>query len=152
ANARTGIPQVNLKDRIAALQQRNTSPSQHGLEATSSSSSVPGRIVMPGSNSLKDKIANFEKKGAVPVPRGRFGESTPVAGDSSLRKRGELYGNRVPELAKSTGEAALLVRKRTVSTHAARSYSISKPLIPTLTGNSPPLTPLQPQLTGDWAG
>lgn len=75
---------------------------------------MQGRI--PSGNSLKDKIANFERKGAVPVPRGRFGTSAPPIADGSSRKRGELYGNRVPELAKSTGQAALIVRKRTVST------------------------------------
>lgn len=153
ATSRTNIPQVNLKDRIAALQQRNASAPQPGLEpGVTTTTSVPGRIALPGASSLRDKIANFEKKGAVPVPRGRFGESAPASGEAALKKRGELYGNRVPELAKSTGEAALLVRKRTVSSHTARSYSISKPLVPTLTGNTPPLPPLQPQFTGDWAG
>ncbi|KAI0093771.1 hypothetical protein BDY19DRAFT_902507 [Irpex rosettiformis] len=153
ANSRTNIPQVNLKDRIAALQQRNASLSQPGSDI--GTPSIPGRIAMTGASSLKDKIANFERKGAVPVPRGRFGESAPATNDSLLNKRGELYGNRVPELAKSTGEAALLVRKRTVSSHTARSYSISKPLTPMLTGDAPPLPPLpplQPQRTGDWAG
>jgi hypothetical protein len=141
-----------LKDRIAALQQRNASPPQPGSDASGSTSTVTGRVAVPGAGSLRDRIANFEKKGAVPAPRGRFGESAPVTGDSHSKKRGELYGNRVPELAKPTGEAALLVRKRTVSTHTPRSLSVSKPLSPTLTGNSPPLPPLQPQLTGDWPG
>lgn len=154
ANSRTNIPQVNLKDRIAALQQRNAAPPQSGSESgVSGASSITGRTAGSGGvSSLKDKIANFERKGAVPVPRGRFGESVPAASDAPVKKRGELYGNRVPELAKSTGEAALLVRKRTVSSHTPRSYSISKPLSPTPTGNSPPLPLLQPQRTGDWTG
>ncbi|KAI0759499.1 hypothetical protein BC629DRAFT_1295403, partial [Irpex lacteus] len=107
ATSRANIPPVNLKDRIAALQQRNASPPQPGSEAAALGTPAgPGRIAMPGASSLRDKIANFERKGAVPVPRGRFGESAPATSDAPLKKRGELYGNRVPELAKSTGEAA----------------------------------------------
>ncbi|KAI0345108.1 hypothetical protein BDW22DRAFT_1418424 [Trametopsis cervina] len=152
ANTRTNMPQLNLKDRIAALQQRTASPPQNnGQDAVGNgTAATPGRLGV--GSSLKDKIASFEKKGAVPTPKGRFGEGTLMTGDTSSKRRGELYGNRVPELTKSTAEAVLMERKRTVSTHTARSYSISKPLVPTLTGNVPPLPPLQPQRTGDWAG
>lgn len=122
ATTRPPVPPVNLKDRIAALQQRNASSANHGSEAANSR--------LPGANSLKDKIANFERKGAVPVPKGRFGTSAPLAADGSTKKRGELYGNRVPELAKSTAEAVLLVRKRTVSTSDALRSRPTSPDIP----------------------
>ncbi|KAF7799612.1 hypothetical protein EIP86_010850 [Pleurotus ostreatoroseus] len=114
--ARTPAP-VNLKDRIAALQQRsNASAHGDGLSTVSL-----------GSGSLKDKIASFERKGAVPTPRGRFGASAPPAGDSSTKKKGELYGNRVPELAKPSPDAALATRRRTISSN---SRSLSRPTSP----------------------
>ncbi|PSR77580.1 hypothetical protein PHLCEN_2v7770 [Hermanssonia centrifuga] len=87
---------------------------------------MPGRA--PGS--LKDKIANFEKKGAVPVPRGRFGTGAPPIGDTSSKKRGELYGNRVPGLAKPSASAVLSGRQRTVSTPDAPPFSFSRPTSP----------------------
>lgn len=44
---------------------------------------------------LRDKIAKFERKGGVPVPRGSFGLGAPPTVEGP-RKRGELYGNRIP--------------------------------------------------------
>ncbi|KZT09563.1 uncharacterized protein LAESUDRAFT_510216 [Laetiporus sulphureus 93-53] len=85
------IPQVNLKDRIAALQQRNAGSNQTDNKHAVST----GRV-----GSLRDKIATFEKQGAVPVPRGSFGLGAPPADDGSSRRRGELVGNRVPGLSK----------------------------------------------------
>ena len=123
------MPPVNLKDRIAALQQRNASTAGHGSESTT------GRL--PGASSLKDKIANFERKGAVPIPKGRFGTSAPVATDGSTKRRGELYGNRVPELAKPSPDAVLPLRKRAVSTSDAlhsRPASPDVPPVPHLPG------------------
>ena len=43
---------------------------------------------------LRDKIAKFERKGGVPVPRGSFGLGAPPTVEGP-RKRGELYGNRI---------------------------------------------------------
>lgn len=111
----------NLKDRIAALQQRaaSTTPSPTSTPApinipTSSSSgllSSPSASSNTG-NALRDRIAKFEKKGGVPVPRGSFGLGAPPPqqlptreGDAS-RKKGELYGNRIASVQRQiTGDS-----------------------------------------------
>ena len=52
---------------------------------------------------LKDKIAQFEQKGGVPVPRGSFGLGAPPISDNiQARRKGELYGNRIPGVVRST--------------------------------------------------
>lgn len=142
ATTKPPVPPVNLKDRIAALQQRSVSP-------TNAASGEPGFAPAPAPgtrvSSLKDKIANFERKGAVPVPRGRFGAGAPPVGDGSTKKKGELYGNRVPELAKPTAEAALLTRKRTVSTSDASTrpdISEEVPPVPAIPETRAPSTGL----------
>ncbi|KIP08738.1 hypothetical protein PHLGIDRAFT_363333 [Phlebiopsis gigantea 11061_1 CR5-6] len=139
ATSRTPVPPVNLRDRIAALQQRNVSPTTH---ATTEPSPLvaPGRLA--GGGSLRDKIANFERAGAVPAPKGRFGSSAPVTIDGSTKKRGELYGNRVPGLAKPSLDAVLSVRKRTVSSSDAPAHLRST------SPDIPPIPPLVPSLTG----
>jgi hypothetical protein len=76
----------SLKDRIAALEQRNASA------GSNSNSSTPS---LPTSSALKDRIAKFESKGGVPVPRGSFGMGAPPLEEARLRTRGELYGNRI---------------------------------------------------------
>ena len=136
------MPPVNLRDRIAALQQRSVSPTSH-VTTEPSPLVAPGRLA--GSGTLRDKIANFERAGAVPAPKGRFGSSAPVTADGSTKKRGELYGNRVPGLAKPSVDAVLLVRKRTVSSSDApvRLRSTSPDI--------PPVPPLVPSLTGESA-
>ena len=55
---------------------------------------------MTGNNALRDRIASFEKQGAVPKPKGRFGFAPPLEKDATTTKRGELYGNRVPGLSR----------------------------------------------------
>ncbi|KAJ6531099.1 hypothetical protein B0H19DRAFT_861183, partial [Mycena capillaripes] len=67
----------SLKERPAVLQQRNAEPHAAPLRA---------------------KIAQFESKGGVPVPRGlqSFGIGAPPPVDhSQQQRRGELYGNRM---------------------------------------------------------
>ncbi|KAG2052811.1 hypothetical protein BDR06DRAFT_860763, partial [Suillus hirtellus] len=88
AASRAYPPPVNLKERIAALQQRNVSPSQQQFASKNLPSS--------GTGCLRDKIAKFEEKGGVPVPRGSFAMGAPqLAENAPAKKRGELYGNRV---------------------------------------------------------
>ncbi|KAG1816569.1 hypothetical protein EV424DRAFT_1063976 [Suillus variegatus] len=88
ATSRAYPPPVNLKERIAALQQRNVSPSQQQFASKNLPSS--------GTGCLRDKIAKFEEKGGVPVPRGSFAMGAPqLAENAPAKKRGELYGNRV---------------------------------------------------------
>lgn len=53
---RTTTPASSLKERIAALQQRSTSPQ------SSPPRKVATRVPAP-KNSLRDKIARFEEKG-----------------------------------------------------------------------------------------
>ncbi|KAF5369176.1 hypothetical protein D9615_009955 [Tricholomella constricta] len=98
ATSRAQAPPVNLKERIAALQQRNVSP---GPRPTSPSApSAP----MPNSAGLRDKIAKFERKGGVPVPRGSFGlGAPPLAENGPAKRRGELYGNRIPGTVRVSG-------------------------------------------------
>ena len=93
--AATQPPQANLKDRIAALQQRNGTPSP------TSSPTPPSRdaSVTPPRGSLRDKIAKFERKGGVPIPRGSFAMGAPLPEDAATKSR-ELYGNRVAALGK----------------------------------------------------
>ena len=92
-------PPVNLKERIAALQQRNVSPNQHPSTQIASKA-----IPIAGTGALRDKIAKFEKKGGVPVPRGSFGMGVPCPADTqTAKKRGELYGNRIQGLGRPSG-------------------------------------------------
>jgi len=62
---------TSLQQRIAALQQRSTTPNPP----------LPAPNPTPIQTSLRDKIARFEKKGGLPVP---------------ARRAGELYANRLP--------------------------------------------------------
>ncbi|KAI0797472.1 hypothetical protein C8Q75DRAFT_2051 [Abortiporus biennis] len=124
---RPPIPQVNLKDRIAALQQLSDGHEHHPAHPASlipTSRSTSGQHT----GSLRDKIATFEKKGAVPVPRGSFGIGAPPVDDGSSKKKGELYGNRVPGLSRPTviptahPASSSSSRRRTVSTSTLTSH------------------------------
>ncbi|KAI5116069.1 hypothetical protein M0805_005582 [Coniferiporia weirii] len=98
----TGTP-VNLKERIAALQQRAASASPQSTSPFSASPSAQASLALPTGvastssvSALRERIARFEGKGGVPVPRGSFGLGAPQTRDGSVgRKRGELYGNRI---------------------------------------------------------
>ncbi|KAF5331033.1 hypothetical protein D9619_005262 [Psilocybe cf. subviscida] len=95
-----------LKERIAALEQRNAAN-----RPTSPTAGVPSGTGsnVPHAAGFKDKIAKFEKKGGVPVPRGRFGLGAPPTVEGP-RKQGELYGNRIPAPVRhvSAGAASTL--------------------------------------------
>ncbi|PFH45995.1 hypothetical protein AMATHDRAFT_70764 [Amanita thiersii Skay4041] len=121
ATSRIKAPPLNLKERIAALEQRNAAPSNSGSSGSGSPSSsrlqavasqpsgIPQLSKTGGSGSggsgggLRDKIAKFEKKGGVPVPRGRFGMGAPPVDSGRARKQGELYGNRIPRAVSGGG-------------------------------------------------
>ena len=94
--SRSQLPATNLKERIAALEQRNAE-SAASSRATSPTPSITSNGSLSGQSNgaLRDRIARFEKKGGIPVPRGRFGLGAPPAIEGP-RKRGELYGNRIP--------------------------------------------------------
>ncbi len=130
-------PGVSLKERIAALQQRNGSISPPN-------SSPPAKVAsnsLQGAGALRDKIARFEVKGGVPVPRGSFGlGAPPVREDFALRRKGELYGNRVVsanagkfqppsgvnkdggQLSLHTSDGSPVQRKRCISTSVLGRY------------------------------
>ena len=72
---------------------------------------------------LRDRIARFEKKGAVPVPRGRFGLGAPPVVEGP-RKRGELYGNRIP-VPSRTISGGNFPPSRPTSYDQRRSFSAS---------------------------
>ncbi|KAK0211252.1 hypothetical protein DFS33DRAFT_362428 [Desarmillaria ectypa] len=124
STSRAQQPQVNLKERIAALQQRNASqtqrPSVPSLSANQSTISSGG---------LRDKIAKFEQKGGVPVPRGSFGlGAPPTAENGQTRKRGELYGNRIPSAVRvASGSSAPPMSRPTspLFSSGGRNFSLS---------------------------
>ncbi|TFK22959.1 hypothetical protein FA15DRAFT_494212 [Coprinopsis marcescibilis] len=98
--ATTIPPGTNLRERIAAIEQKN-----HGGDSRATSPAPP-TVASGGSavgNALKDKIAKFEKKGGVPVPRGAFGLGAPPPPEARVKKRGELYGNRIPRAVSGGG-------------------------------------------------
>lgn len=141
SNARPAIPQGNLRDRIAALQQRNVS-SSHTHDQHSPPSLIPTSRIGAGAatQSLREKIASFEKKGAVPAPRGSFGIGAPPVDDGSSRRKGELYGNRVPGLSKPIAVPVDFPgtpnsRRRTVSSSVLLNSAprLSRPTSPTFT-------------------
>ncbi|KAG6827857.1 hypothetical protein H0H93_015273, partial [Arthromyces matolae] len=91
----------NLKDRIAALNASTAQANANDRPTSPSPIITPGPsgspVAGPNSAGLRDKIARFEKKGGVPVPRGSFGlGAPPLAENAPLKRRGELYGNRIP--------------------------------------------------------
>lgn len=99
---RTQAPPVNLKERIAALQQKNAASNsgtqpQRPLNSPplTSPNSTSGSVPQSNVAALREKIAKFEKKGGVPVPRGSFGLGAPPD-RGQAKKSGELYGNRIP--------------------------------------------------------
>jgi hypothetical protein len=111
----------NLKDRIAALQQSNGSPSP-----TPSPTSPPrDASITPPRGSLRDKIAKFERKGGVPIPRGSFGMSVPPPEEAGSTKSRELYGNRVAALGKGRPTAPGNFGHRAVTSPAIHSVSPS---------------------------
>ncbi|EIM89646.1 uncharacterized protein STEHIDRAFT_118796 [Stereum hirsutum FP-91666 SS1] len=101
-----GQPQVALKDRIAALQQRKDGTSTSTSASSSTIAPLKPQLTGPAGsgpprNNLRDKIAKFEEKGGTPIPRGSFGIGAPPPeeGGRATRNR-ELYGNRVSALGK----------------------------------------------------
>ncbi|PPQ96465.1 hypothetical protein CVT26_010504 [Gymnopilus dilepis] len=101
---RVPVPTTNLKERIAALEQRNASKTPSASRPVSPPP-LPG--VVPSSSAtstapgFRDKIAKFERKGGVPVPRGRFGLGAPPPNTHGPSRQGELYGNRIPAPART---------------------------------------------------
>ena len=69
---------------------------------------------MPSATGFRDKIAKFERKGGVPVPRGRFGLGAPPTSEGP-RRQGELYGNRIPAPTRAVSGSMLPVLSRATS-------------------------------------
>ncbi|KAH8116998.1 hypothetical protein DFH11DRAFT_1578577, partial [Phellopilus nigrolimitatus] len=119
----TGGTPGNLKDRIAALQQRATSPQPSSSSSTSSSlsssfsspstASANANAGASGS-ALRDRIAKFEQKGGLQTREG-----------SAARKRGELYGNRIASVPKPASPPSSLGRLNPNVSPLALSTSLS---------------------------
>ncbi|KAF9478501.1 hypothetical protein BDN70DRAFT_879941 [Pholiota conissans] len=103
---RTPIPVTNLKERIAALEQRNAGVSGASRPTSPTPSAAPPPVTGAVAAGFRDKIAKFEKKGGVPVPRGSFGLGAPPTSEGP-RRRGELYGNRIPAPARAVSIGTL---------------------------------------------
>ncbi|KAJ3993203.1 hypothetical protein F5050DRAFT_761987 [Lentinula boryana] len=154
---RAQVPPVNLKERIAALQQKNADQSQRPTSppptTAGSSSSVPQSNVA----ALREKIAKFEKKGGVPVPRGSFGLGAPPSDSGQSKTSRELYGNRIPAPVKPQTTGGSSIRPQYTGgslmqqfTGPANSRSPSPFEGPprSFSPPSPPLEPLKPVNTG----
>ena len=149
----------NLKERIAALQQRATSP-----QNTPSVNQRPVAIISHSpSGKLRDRIAKFEEKGGVPVPRGSFGLGAQQAQEGH-RKKTEFYGNRLPSmglgpppssrkgLLEALGETS--PRKRCMSTSELDYSELQGSRIPSLSSvaselDEEPCPPLPTPVTFD---
>ncbi|KAJ7736751.1 hypothetical protein DFH07DRAFT_927702, partial [Mycena maculata] len=115
---------MSLKERIAALQQREDAAQNSHLPVSSSNVANGGQ--------LRAKIAQFESKGGVPVPRGSFGLGAPPP--APPKPRTELYGNRMRPTP-----AAVLERRPTSPFAAVEddsSLPAARALSPQPTGSS----------------
>ncbi|KDR73738.1 hypothetical protein GALMADRAFT_251556 [Galerina marginata CBS 339.88] len=132
-STRIPIP-TNLKERIAALEQRNAAnggANSRPISPTPSAGPTVSTKAHPAA--FRDKIAKFEKKGGVPVPRGSFGLGAPPTSHGPSRQ-GELYGNRIPAPARTVSNGVYPVSRAASPTggmstpgspHDRRSFSLS---------------------------
>ncbi|KAF8516960.1 hypothetical protein BU17DRAFT_67239 [Hysterangium stoloniferum] len=124
ARAATGVS-TTLRERIAALQQRGTSP----LPTSPPRSKTPTGVSNANSNALRDKIARFEEKGGVPIPRGSFALGAPLQLGKPTH---EILGNRIVSAGHLTSgrESPSLTRSSSLksgNTRHSRSVSTSDP-------------------------
>ena len=142
------MPPVDLKARIAALQQQQAAQAAQAKQANATSQVLPKANAVAGNNALRDRIASFEKQGAVPKPKGRFGFAPPMQTDTASNKRsGELYGNRIPGLSRP--HIPVPVGTKT-DKRAPRSRSASRlELDRYATSPSPPASPFLLSENGD---
>ncbi|KAF8646922.1 hypothetical protein AX16_007014 [Volvariella volvacea WC 439] len=146
----------SLKERIAALEQqgnaaqRATSPPPVGRLSTSNLDRGSGGAAATGATSLRDKIARFEKKGGVPVPRGSFAMGAPPPKEESqVKKKGELFGNRVSSggrrLPSDSSTGAVSVGPSRPTSPSGFSPSPSQPLsLPPADVDGPQAVPSEP--------
>ncbi|KAI0362564.1 hypothetical protein OH77DRAFT_1467437 [Trametes cingulata] len=99
-STRAPVPPVDLKARIAAFQEQQKASAKQSNSSTSAT--LPKPSASSGNTNLRDRIASFEKQGAVPVPKSRFGFAPIPQQDepAPLKRHGELYGNRIPGLSR----------------------------------------------------
>ncbi|TBU50286.1 hypothetical protein BD309DRAFT_499539 [Dichomitus squalens] len=149
-SARAPVPPVDLKARIAALQLQQAANSDAAAKS-GTSQTLPKANAVNGANALRDRIASFEKQGAVPKPKGRFGFAPPVQQDPNSVKRGELYGNRVPGLSRPHLPVPTNAKSDTKPTRS-RSRSRLEELERFATSPSPPASPFAFSDNGDSVG
>ncbi|OSD08441.1 hypothetical protein PYCCODRAFT_21820 [Trametes coccinea BRFM310] len=101
-STRAPVPPVDLKARIAAFQESQKAANASSKSTPSASATLPKPSTSSGNTNLRDRIASFEKQGAVPLPKSRFGFAPDKQNDepAPLKRRGELYGNRIPGLSR----------------------------------------------------
>ncbi|KAI9065447.1 hypothetical protein FKP32DRAFT_1674789 [Trametes sanguinea] len=101
-STRAPVPPVDLKARIAAFQESQKAANASNKSTPSASATLPKPSSTSGNTNLRDRIASFEKQGAVPLPKSRFGFAPDKQNDepAPLKRRGELYGNRIPGLSR----------------------------------------------------
>ncbi|KAI0373071.1 hypothetical protein BV20DRAFT_1014457 [Pilatotrama ljubarskyi] len=99
-STRAPVPPVDLKARIAAFQEQQKASAKQ--TSSSTSATLPKPPASSGNTNLRDRIASFEKQGAVPAPKSRFGFAPIPQQDepAPLKRHGELYGNRIPGLSR----------------------------------------------------
>ncbi|KAJ7481055.1 hypothetical protein B0H11DRAFT_2024084 [Mycena galericulata] len=113
----------SLNDRIAVLQQRNAE-----------NSTAPVGHAAP----LRAKIAQFESKGGVPVPRGI---GVPPVADK--HRKGELYGNRMKPVWVPNARAGGAQRREESRFRGAKKLAsaLDPPASRSGVRNGPPLVP-----------
>ncbi|KZS90019.1 hypothetical protein SISNIDRAFT_216954 [Sistotremastrum niveocremeum HHB9708] len=117
---------TSLSERIAALQQKTqTSPksSPHSSPRANDGMAITAKV------NLKERIATFEKRGGMPIPRGSFGLGAPPSTSHSPSR--ELYGNRIIRASSSklSSPKALPLRQRCVSTSNINFSASRRPSI-----------------------
>jgi len=120
--AATGVS-TTLRERIAALQQRGTSPQP----TSPPRSKTPTGVSNTNNTALRDKIARFEEKGGVPIPRGSFALGAPLQLGKPTH---EILGNRIVSAGHLTSgrESPSLTRSSSLNsgnTRHSRSMSTS---------------------------
>ncbi|KZT39251.1 hypothetical protein SISSUDRAFT_660505 [Sistotremastrum suecicum HHB10207 ss-3] len=117
---------TSLSERIAALQQKTQTspkPSPHSSPRANDGMAITAKV------NLKERIATFEKRGGMPIPRGSFGLGAPPSTSHSPSR--ELYGNRIIRASSSklSSPKALPLRQRCVSTSNINFSASRRPSI-----------------------
>ncbi|KAJ7216952.1 hypothetical protein B0H12DRAFT_340580 [Mycena haematopus] len=144
---------MSLKERIAALQLKEDHDREQRERAASTLPPSPhanggSAVTLPASASaeaLRAKIAQFEGKGGIPVPRGSFGLGAPPPESAPKRRANDmLYGNRMqPARIPSATLGLAGLARPTEAFSAVDPRAVPLP-------ESQPGSPVSPQTTGNF--